>query len=71
MHGAILDFTITVRSIGRSSLDLGHAITSEGHHLWSAEQRLVATSLDTHRSCPWPDELRAALSRHLEPSVPA
>lgn len=68
LHGSMLDFSLSVRGIGRTSLDLDHAITSEGTALWTAEQRLVATSLDTHRSCPWPEELRKALALHLQPS---
>ena len=29
--------------------------------LWQATQILVATSLDSHRSIPWPEDIRAAL----------
>lgn len=65
-HGDTLDFTLRVRAIGRSSLDLDHEIASSGTTLWSARQRLVATSLDTHTSCAWPDDIRAALTNHLE-----
>lgn len=68
-HGARLDFQLRVKRVGRSSLDLSHEISSDGERLWSAEQRLVATVLDTQKSCPWPDGLRAALLARLEPAA--
>lgn len=66
VHGDILDFELSVRSIGRSSLDLDHRVSSAATLLWSAHHRIVATSLDTHRSTAWPDDIRAALETHLE-----
>ncbi|PZO78058.1 MAG: 4-hydroxybenzoyl-CoA thioesterase [Mesorhizobium amorphae] len=66
MHGMEMLFTIHVRAVGRTSLDLFHEVSHEGQLLWSAEQRLVATSLETHKSCPWPDALRQALSARIE-----
>jgi 4-hydroxybenzoyl-CoA thioesterase len=65
-HGDQLEFTLRVMALGRTSLELEHQIHSRGRLLWSARQKLVATSLDTHKSCPWPDDLRAALQAHLE-----
>jgi 4-hydroxybenzoyl-CoA thioesterase len=65
-HGDVLDFTIAVRRVGRSSLDLYHHVSTEGRVLWTASQTLVATSLDTHKSTPWPQPLRAALEQNLE-----
>jgi len=35
----------------------------EDRLLWTAEQRLVATSLETHRAIAWPDDIRDALMR--------
>ncbi|MBP1849618.1 thioesterase family protein [Rhizobium halophytocola] len=66
IHGDLMDFEIAVKRVGNSSLDLSHRISCKGELLWSAEQRLVATSLDTHTSCPWPDDMRKAFSSHLE-----
>ena len=66
LHGDLLDFAIIVRGVGRSSLDLEHQVSAAGKVLWTARQTLVATSLETHKSQPWPDELRAALNNHLE-----
>jgi 4-hydroxybenzoyl-CoA thioesterase len=65
-HGDLLDFAIKVVAIGRTSLDLDHTVSTRGEVLFTASHRLVATSLDTHSSCPWPDTLRAALTHHLE-----
>ncbi len=65
-HGDALEFAIHVRGIGRSSLDLEHEISADGQILWTARHRVVATSLDTHQSLAWPDDIRAALIPHLE-----
>lgn len=65
-HGDVLDFTLAVRSVGRSSLELAATVQIADTTVWKARQVLVATSLDTHRSQPWPDEIRAAFERHLE-----
>lgn len=65
-HGDELTFQIRVDAMGRSSLDLSHSVSARGDILWTARQRLVATSLETHKSCAWPEELRAALTPHLE-----
>lgn len=69
LHGMALEFTLQVRAVGRASLDLDHTVASGGETLWTAKQRLVATSLDTHRSCPWPHDLRAALLAQVEAPV--
>jgi 4-hydroxybenzoyl-CoA thioesterase len=63
--GDSLTFELSVKRIGRSSLDLSHRILSGGEIRWSAAQTLVATSLDDHRSCPWPDDVRAALEHFM------
>jgi 4-hydroxybenzoyl-CoA thioesterase len=65
-HGNMLDFELTVRGVGRSSLDLEHRVSHAGTLLWSASHRVVATSLETHKSAPWPEGIRAALEAHLE-----
>jgi len=65
-HGDMLDFELFVRRVGRSSLDLEHRVSADGTLLWSAEHRVVATSLDTHKSLAWPDDIRAALEHCLE-----
>jgi 4-hydroxybenzoyl-CoA thioesterase len=65
-HADQLDFTLNVFSVGRCSLELEHMVHSNGTLLWSAKHTLVATSTDTHKACAWPDDIRAALSNHLE-----
>ena len=61
-EGDTLTFRCTVVRIGRSSLDLRHDVAAS-EPLWRADQRLVATTIDTHRPQPWPDDIRAALAR--------
>lgn len=64
-EGDTLAFRCTVVRIGRSSLDLRHDVSAR-EPLWRAEQRLVATTIDTHRPLPWPDDIRASLARYSE-----
>nr|WP_246712790.1 thioesterase family protein [Rhizobium sp. BK399] len=65
-QGDQLEFEIAVFKIGSTSLDLEHRISANGKVLWTARQRVVATSLDTHQSLAWPSDVRAALTHHLE-----
>ncbi|MEJ6782880.1 acyl-CoA thioesterase [Aminobacter sp. Piv2-1] len=67
-HGDVLDFELFVRRVGRSSLDLEHKVSAAGTLLWSARHSVIATSLDTHKSLAWPDDLRAGLESRLETS---
>ncbi len=67
-HGDTLDFELFVRRVGRSSLELEHKVSAAGTLLWSARHSVVATSLDTHKSLAWPDDIRAALEKRLETS---
>jgi len=64
--GDALVFNLAVVGLGRSSLDLHHEIFRGETLLWSARQRIVGTSLDTHTSTPWPPELRTAITAILE-----
>lgn len=65
-QGDLLDFALAVRAIGRSSLDLEHTVSRGQTVLWTARHRIVATSLDTNTSLAWPEDIRAALTQHLE-----
>lgn len=65
-HGDRLDFNVTVRTIGRSSLDLHHQVSVAGVTVWTATQVLVATDLVQRRAVRWPDDIREGLSRFLE-----
>jgi 4-hydroxybenzoyl-CoA thioesterase len=64
-HGDVLTFHLDVTAVGRSSVDLAHRVERDCDVLWRAKQRIVATSLDTHRAIPWPDDLRDALVARL------
>lgn len=64
--GDELLFSLAVRRIGRKSVDLEHVVRRDGAILWQATQILVATSLETHKSITWPDDLRAALMSFQE-----
>lgn len=65
-HADQLEFTLKVMAVGGSSLSLEHEIHANGDLLWSAKHKIVATSMTTHKACAWPDDIRAALSNHLE-----
>jgi 4-hydroxybenzoyl-CoA thioesterase len=56
-----LRFTLSVKRIGGKSVALDHVVQRGATTLWHCAQTLVVTSLDTHRSIAWPDDLRAAL----------
>lgn len=64
--GDELLFSLAVQRISRKSVDLEHVVRRDGAILWQATQILVATSLETHKSITWPDDLRAALMSFQE-----
>jgi 4-hydroxybenzoyl-CoA thioesterase len=60
--GDALQFRLRVTKVGNSSLELAHRVLGEdGQVRLEIEQRLVCTSLQTHRPIPWPSEIRAAI----------
>jgi 4-hydroxybenzoyl-CoA thioesterase len=65
-HGNTLNFEVFVAGVGTTSLDLEHAVSCDGQVLWTAIHRVVATSLESHKACPWPDDIKAALIYSLE-----
>ncbi|WP_019997436.1 acyl-CoA thioesterase [Aureimonas ureilytica] len=67
-YGDVLDFAVHVRAVGRASLDLETVVSVRGQTIWTVKQRIVATSLENHKSHPWPDDVRAGLTRYLEPA---
>jgi 4-hydroxybenzoyl-CoA thioesterase len=69
VYGDVLDFAMHVRAIGRTSLDLETIVTVRGEVIWTVKQRIVATSLEDHKSHPWPDDIRAGLTTYLEPAA--
>lgn len=64
--GDELRFELAIQRIGGKSLDLDHAVRRDATLLWRCSQVLVATSLATHRSIAWPDDIRAALTSFQE-----
>jgi len=64
--GEVLRFELMVERVGGSSLDLRHrALGATGDITLEAAQRLVWVGPDG-RPRPWPDDLRARLSAHME-----
>ncbi|MFC3626088.1 acyl-CoA thioesterase [Vogesella amnigena] len=64
--GDALLYHLSVNHVGTSSLVLQHLISHQGELRLRIVQRLVATSLDTHQSQPWPDDVRQALLNFKE-----
>jgi len=62
--GETLAFELTVEHLGRSSLRLAHRVLGpDGSERVRLAQRLVATSLDTHRPIAWPADIHQAISQ--------
>lgn len=55
-----------VERLGRSSLTLQLEIRGDDGVRVAARQVIVCTDLDTHRSAPFPDDLRTAIIRFQE-----
>ncbi|MCB8820824.1 acyl-CoA thioesterase [Microvirga rosea] len=64
--GDHLDCAIVIERIGRSSLTFHIHATRAEEPILVARMVMVTTSLETHRSIPLPDDLRAALERYWE-----
>lgn len=69
-HGDMLDLTVICRKVGRTSLTLTVTLTGKDGVRVSYRSTMVHIDL-TGRPLPWPDDLRAALSAHIEEEVPA
>lgn len=63
--GDDLTFKIAVRRVGGKSLHLEHGVFGRDGLRWKAAQVIVATSTKSHKSVAWPDDIRAALERHV------
>jgi 4-hydroxybenzoyl-CoA thioesterase len=61
IFGDCLSFALEIETVGSRSLALRHTVRRDETLLWEARQTVVATSLDTHKSIAWPDDIRAAL----------
>lgn len=65
--GDAIDFHLKVESLGNTSLMLVHrVIGSDGRERVRFRQRMVCTSLDTHRPVSWPDDMRRSLEKFME-----
>ena len=65
--GEQLRFELRVLRLGRSSLQLEHQVVGpEASLRVRFLQRIVVTSLDTHRPIAWPDDLREAIQGFKE-----
>jgi 4-hydroxybenzoyl-CoA thioesterase len=67
-YGDRLMFQLAVGRVGRASLRFEHLVSGDEGTRWQARQTVVATSMATRRSLPWPDDIRNALVRHLDDS---
>ena len=65
LFGERLTFILRVVKVGRSSLHFAHRVSGLDGLKWSAQQVVVATSLQEHRAIPWPDDVRDSLHRHF------
>ena len=61
-----LRFALAIKRIGSKSVELDHVVQRGMTTLWQCAQTLVATSLESHRSIAWPDDLRTALLKFQE-----
>lgn len=69
LFGETLRFCLSVESIGKSSLMLHHRVVGpDERERVRFRQRLVATSLETHRSILWPEDIRQAIEKFKEKS---
>lgn len=59
----VLDFALAVTSIGRSSINIAVSVSKDFTERLVARQTLVLVSLDTMKSMPIPDDLRARLEK--------
>ena len=60
--GERLQFHLSLVKLSKSSLTLRHVIRGDdGSVRLRASQSLVATSLQTHRSIPWPEDIFGAI----------
>lgn len=59
--GDLLDISVSVERVGRSSIDLALDISSAGEPRFAVRYIQVLTSLTENHAVPWPDDLRERL----------
>jgi 4-hydroxybenzoyl-CoA thioesterase len=67
--GDVLIFALAISELGARSMTIDYAVSRDGTPLWKATQVVVATSLETHKSIAWPDDMLAALRSFQEASA--
>jgi len=67
--GDELTFALEIKELGSRSMTLDYKVSRNGTPLWQATQVVVATSLDTHKSINWPDDILAVLRSFQEASA--
>jgi len=63
--GTMLEITLSVTKLGRSSLALEIVFAAEGVQRLVARPVLVCIDLDSGQSIAWPEDLRAALEQSV------
>lgn len=66
--GDLLTVTITPTHVGRSSCAVAYRISGGGTDRVRAAATLVCMDLDSQKSMPWPEPLRARLAQGLVPA---
>lgn len=69
--GDMLDIDISVRRVGKSSIDLGVEVTSGGSDRFLVSFTQVLTEMNTMKSQPWPRPWRERLMMMLEKETTA
>ena len=69
--GDLLDFDVSVRKVGRSSVDLVTAVSCGGEPRFEVEFVQVLTDLDTMRARSWPEDWRERLQAIAEKETSA
>lgn len=64
--GSTLEATMTVRAIGKRSVDFRWRFSCDGEHRAEVRSTVVCVAMKAFKSKDLPDELRAALEVHLE-----
>ena len=64
--GDELTFTLEITNLGSRSLGVRHEVSRDVTLLWRAAQTIVATSLETHTSIAWPEDILASLHHFQE-----
>ncbi len=64
--GEVHDYAVAVERVGTKSLPLRIGASHEGREVLKARMVIVATDIDSGRSIPLPDDVRAAVAAYRE-----